>query len=65
MRKLEKQLLVMNDDWQVSDVGDGNLLVESRDGKWTLGPMPGEKIRTLIAIVEHVDQRIKNSKQEV
>ena len=58
-KKLDKTLLVQNDDWQLSQE-DAGYLVESRDGQFSLGPMPAQKIANLLAIVEYLDNLLKS-----
>jgi hypothetical protein len=50
---------VQNDDWQLSQE-DAGYLVESRDGQFSLGPMPAQKIANLLAIVEYLDNLLKS-----
>ena len=59
-RKLVETLLVQNDDWKLNKEDDGTYTIQSRDGKWTIGPLPGDMLRTLAGIVEHLDNLLKS-----
>jgi hypothetical protein len=49
---------VMNADWQITEVSPGSFTLSAQDGVYTLGPIPGEKLASALAVISELDRHL-------
>jgi hypothetical protein len=49
---------VMNADWQITEVSPGAFILATHDGAYTLGPIPGEKLASALAVISELDRHL-------
>ena len=53
---------MQNDDWKLNQE-DAGYVLESRDGQFTIGPVPAQMIANLLGIIQQLDNLLAQPSQ--